>query len=554
MLCSLHIENIAVIERADIEFSRGFCTLTGETGAGKSILIDSINAVLGERTPKDLIRAGCDKAQVVAQFTDLSDECLAALSDLDISDEDGDIIISRVITQSKSVAKINGVAVPNAALKTLAPYLVNIHGQHDSQQLLNPDRHYVYIDLLAKNQDLKNEYKTAFSNMQKTRKMLKSLASSEEERERRISVLEYAIDELTRADVKTGEIEALKSRKDEINRNKKAVESLRKIANILDGDNGVLSLIDETVSSLISISNTHADISNSANEMSNARDIIENVVRSNHNILSDCYFDEKELDNIDERLDIYFSFFGKYGKNEDEMLDFLSNAKSELESLKNSEKNMGELSERLQIEVEKVKSIGARLTQSRETAARKFETDVENELKFLNMPNVKLKVQITSAAYSTLGADKVEFLIRTNSGEQLKPLSKIASGGEMSRIMLAIKCVLSENDPVGTMIFDEIDAGISGEAALKVGDRLKAVAKHRQVICVTHLAQIACMSKLHLLIKKSTDGNRTYTNITPLDDDGRKRELARIIGGNVTDSAISAAEELLEKYNNPKEC
>ncbi|MEE1144008.1 MAG: DNA repair protein RecN [Acutalibacteraceae bacterium] len=548
MLCSLHIENIAVIERADIEFTDGFCTLTGETGAGKSILIDSINAVLGERTPKDLIRAGCERAQVVAQFTDLSNECLKALSDLDISDEDGDIIISRVITQSKSVAKVNGVAVPASALKTLAPYLVNIHGQHDSQQLLNPDRHYVYIDLLAKNEELKNEYKTAFSNMQKTRKTLNALASSEEQRERRISVLEYAIDELTRADVKSGEVERLKSRKEEINRNKKAVETLRKIANILDGDNGALSLIDEAVSGLISISNTHADISNSANEMSNARDIIENVVRANHNILSDCYFDEKELDTIDERLDMYFSFVGKYGKNEDEMLEFLSNAKSELESLKNSEKNMGELSEKLQSEVEKVKSLGARLTQSRAEASEKFETDVENELKFLNMPSVKLKVQINQAPYSTLGADKVEFLIRTNSGEQLKPLSKIASGGEMSRIMLAIKCVLSENDPVGTMIFDEIDAGISGEAALKVGDRLKAVAKHRQVICVTHLAQIACMSKLHLLIKKSTDDFRTYTNITPLDDDGRKRELARIIGGNVTDSAISAAEELLEKY------
>ena len=552
MICNLHIENIAVIQRADVDFARGFCVLTGETGAGKSILIDSINAILGERTAKDLIRAGCSTATVVAEFENVSKECEDILKTFDVTCEDGTVIISRTITKQKSSAKINGVPVTNSALKSVAPYLVNIHGQHDSQQLLNPDKHFIYIDLLAKNEQLKNEYKSAFSLMQKTRKQVLSFNENVEKREKQIALLEHAVDELSKADLQSGEMEKLQSRREQLLKNKDAAKMLNSALAALDGEQGILSAVDEIAEHLISKNNIHNDIMSAANEISNARDYLENTRSLIKNALYDCDFDEKELSQIDDRLDIYYAFQGKYGKTDDEMIAYFENAKNELETLKNSVLSAEQLTVELAEQVENVKKLGASLTQSRKTAAEKFERDVEEQLKFLDMPNVKIKVDVQKSSYSSNGADKIEFLISTNKGEQLKPLSKIASGGEMSRIMLSIKCVLSEDDPVGTMIFDEIDAGISGQAALKVGNRLKSVAKNRQVICVTHLAQIACMADCHLQIKKTTDSDRTYTEITPLDNDGRKNELARIIGGNVTQSALKTAEELLNAYNQSK--
>lgn len=549
MLNSLHIENIAVIERADVEFVGGFCALTGETGAGKSIVIDSINAILGERTAKDLIRAGESRAMVSARFSQLSDGCLSALRQLDISDEDGDIIITRVITPQKSSAKINGVPVTSAALRTIAPYLVNIHGQHDSQQLLNPDRHYIYIDLLAKNAPILSEYKAAFSSMQKTRRRLSEMTSGEEQRERRISVLEYAVGELEKAQIAENEISALKDERDRMLKNRAAAEQLGGANAAFSDDSGLLNIADAVIERLIAASGVSESAQNAANAASKARDLLEQAADLTSTALSECEFDESRLDEIEARLDMYYGFRGKYGENEREMLKYLSDAKRELAELRDFSGSAQELSDTLIKQVDEVKRLGAKLTDSRRTAAQKFERDVEAQLEFLNMPNVKLKTDLKSAPYSSNGADKIEFLICTNAGEQLKPLSKVASGGEMSRIMLAIKCVLSEDDPVGTLIFDEIDSGISGEAALKVGDRLKSISAHRQVICVTHLAQIACMAGRQLLIKKSDRGGRTYTDITELDNDSRKRELARIIGGEVTDAALNAAEELLKKYS-----
>ena len=547
MLSDLHIENIAVIERADVEFDNGLCVLTGETGAGKSIVIDSINAVLGERTAKDLIRAGESTAKVTARFTDLSAECRKVLSCLDISDEDGDIIITRIITPKKSSARINDVPVTAAALKSLAPYLVNIHGQHDSQQLLDPDRHYIYVDLVAKNSDILSEYKAAFSKMQKTRKRIMSLANDEERRQRRCDVLKYAVAELEKAEIRENEIDELKNERDKMLKNREAGADLSAAFSALDSESGLLTAADAVIERLINSAKQSDSAAAAADTMSNARDLLSKATEQIKAAAADCEFDEQRLSEISERLDVYYGFIGKYGKDEREMLDYLENAKRELESLNADERDSEILSDELIKEVEEVKRLGAKLTKTREKAAAELDKQVERQLNFLNMNGVKFKAEIKSAPYSSIGADKIEFLIQTNAGENMKPLSKIASGGEMSRIMLAIKCVLSDSDPVGTMIFDEIDQGISGEAALKVGDRLKSIGKHRQVVCVTHLAQIACMAGCHLLIKKSLSGGRTFTSITKLDDSGRLGELARIIGGGVSDAALNAAKELIER-------
>ena len=544
MLTALHIENIAVIERADVEFTQGLCVLTGETGAGKSIVIDSINAILGERTAKDLIRAGCERAQVTASFCDLSSEILDVLRGLDVEAEDGQVVVTRVITHKSSSAKINGVPVTATALKSVAPYLVDIHGQHDSQALLQPESHVSYIDKLAKNEQIILEYKSAFADMQKTRKALKNLSADEEERARRQEILKHTIKELENANLRDDEMNELKNRREKLLSDKEKAEKLTVAVNALMNDDGILSATDTVLEQLIS---AHSE--KSANACSSARDLLEQARVFAEQSLAECEYDERELSEIDDRLDIYYAFEGKYGKNEKEMIETLENAKRELLELENGEQSQMEFAQVLPEQVERVKKLGAKLTKSRKDAAERFEKDVSGQLQYLNMPSVQIKVQIDTAPYSSGGADKVEFLIKTNVGEQLKPLSKIASGGEMSRIMLAIKCVLSDGDPVGTMIFDEIDAGISGEAALKVGDRLKAVALSKQVIVVTHLAQIACMAGLHLRIKKTVESDRTFTRLTELDLNGRREELARIIGGELSDAALSAADELLKRYN-----
>lgn len=551
MLKSLHIENIAVIEKADVEFDGGFNALTGETGAGKSILIDSINAVLGERTSKDLIRTGCEKASVSAYFSDVSHAANDKLSELGFTPDESGLSIQRTLTESKSSVRINGIATTASVLRQLAPLLINIHGQHDSQALLNPDLHYVYIDLLADNGDILKQYQTEFSKMQKIRRRLKQLTGNAEKSQKRAELLRFQIDELESADIKIGEIEQLKKRQTEINNSQAIVDSLTQGAFALYND------YDETPCALSMLDSAVESLENAAQMCQNAQplcaelaDILfktDEIREKIESLISDFEFDADEIEQVNSRLDMYYSFSLKYGKTESEMLGFLEKCKRELSGITSDDDELLNLQNELAPQVKAVKEIGAKLTQSRKDAGEAFSRDVAKQLEFLDMPKVKIIADIKQSPYSHLGADRIELLISTNPGEPPKPLAKIASGGEMSRIMLAIKNVLAAKDPVDTLIFDEIDSGISGRAASRVGDRLYDTARSKQVICVTHLAQIAALADNHLLIKKQIHDDRAVTKITKLDSDARRQELARIIGTEVTEATLQAADELLNK-------
>lgn len=551
MLKFLHIENIAVIERSDTEFAEGFNVLTGETGAGKSILIDSINAVLGERTSKELIRAGCDSAEVSAVFGNFDDTAVKTLSEFGFSpDEDGNIVIRRRLSVSgKGIIKLNGIPVTATQLKDIGKNLINIHGQHDSQALLDSEKHIFYIDALADNAELINEYYQEFRYLNKVRKELEASQIDEEEKQRQTNLLKYQINELESADIKKGELAELK-RKAQIAKNyQTVVEALSKADTALNGNDdfsGASALISSAQKELYSLKDEkwNALAEKTADVLSDLTDIGAEI----RDFLDNAEYSELDINNINERLDLLDRLMLKYGNSEEEMLDFLTSAKVRLEELDFSDRRISQLSDLLDKSTDRLVELGEKLTLSRKKAAAEFEKKVCDILSYLNMPDVRFTVSMQKGRYTKRGCDNIEFLISANRGENVKPLSKIASGGELSRVMLAIKSVLLDKDPVGTMIFDEIDTGISGYTAGKVGIQLKKVAKNRQVICVTHLAQIAAMADEHLLIEKSTEGGRTFTQVKPLKYEERVGEIARIMSGTqLTENLYKSAKELLDR-------
>ena len=551
MLKFLHIENIAVIERSDTEFAEGFNVLTGETGAGKSILIDSINAVLGERTSKELIRAGCDSAEVSAVFGNFDDTAVKTLSELGFSpDEDGNIVIRRRLSVSgKGIIKLNGIPVTATQLRDIGKNLINIHGQHDSQALLDSEKHIFYIDALADNTELINEYYQEFRYLNKVRKELEASQIDEEEKQRQTDLLKYQINELESADIKKGELAELK-RKAQIAKNyQTVVEALSKADTALNGNDdfsGASALISSAQKELYSLKDEkwNALAEKTADVLSDLTDIGAEI----RDFLDNVEYSELDINNINERLDLLERLMLKYGNSEEEMLDFLTSAKVRLEELDFSDRRISQLSDLLDKSTDRLVELGEKLTLSRKKAAAEFEKKVCDILSYLNMPDVRFTVSMQKGRYTKRGCDNIEFLISANRGENVKPLSKIASGGELSRVMLAIKSVLLDKDPVGTMIFDEIDTGISGYTAGKVGIQLKKVAKNRQVICVTHLAQIAAMADEHLLIEKSTEGGRTFTQVKPLKYEERVGEIARIMSGTqLTENLYKSAKELLDR-------
>ena len=551
MLKFLHIENIAVIERSDTEFAEGLNVLTGETGAGKSILIDSINAVLGERTSKELIRAGCDSAEVSAVFGNFDDSAVKTLSEFGFSpDDDGNIVIRRRLSVSgKGIIKLNGIPVTATQLKDIGKNLINIHGQHDSQALLDPEKHIFYIDALADNTELLNEYYQEFRYLNKVRKELEASQIDEEEKKRQTDLLKYQINELETADIKKGEFAELK-RKAQIAKNyQTVVEALSKADTALNGNDdfsGASALISSAQKELSSVKDEkwNALAEKTADVLSDLADIGAEI----RDFLDNAEYSELNINNINERLDLLERLMLKYGNSEDEMLDFLTSAKVRLDELDFSDRRISQLSDLLDKSTERLVELGEKLTLSRKKAASEFEKKVCDILSYLNMPDVRFTVSMQKGRYTKRGCDNIEFLISANRGENVKPLSKIASGGELSRVMLAIKSVLLDKDPVGTMIFDEIDTGISGYTAGKVGVQLKKVAKNRQVICVTHLAQIAAMADEHLLIEKSTEGGRTFTQVKPLKYEERVGEIARIMSGTqLTENLYKSAKELLDR-------
>lgn len=551
MLKFLHIENIAVIERSDIEFSSGFNVLTGETGAGKSIVIDSINAVLGERTSRELIRAGCDTAEVSAVFGELDNATAAALSDIGVvPDDDGNIVIRRRLSAAgKGLIKLNDRPVTATELKEVGRHLVNIHGQHDNQALLDPERHLDYVDAVADDDPIKGKYYAEFREINKIRKELAAVQTDEDEKRRRVDLLKYSINELESAGIKPGEYDKLR-RKLEIARNyQKTAEALARAYSELKGDDeldGAVSLLSGAEKALSSLRDEEWD--KRASVLSSAASAAEDVSAAIYDFLENAEYSDIDPDEINARLDTLDKLMLKYGGGEWELLKALDKAREELNDIEFSDKKAAELSELLDSSVERLVALGEELTEVRKKTAAAFEKQVCDILSYLNMPDVRFTVQFAKGRYTKRGCDTAEFMISANRGESVKPLSKIASGGELSRVMLAIKSVLLGRDPVGTMIFDEIDTGISGYTAGKVGTQLKRVAENRQVICVTHLAQIAAMGDTHLLIEKKAEGDRTFTSVSPLSYEDRINEIARIMSGaQMTENLYNSAKELLDR-------
>ena len=550
MLKSLHIENIAVIEQTDIVFSDGLNVLTGETGAGKSIVIDAINAILGERTSKELIRAGAETALVSAIFCELSGYAKNALEDAGFSvDSDGNLLITRTLTHSGGTVKINGLPATVGILKTIGKHLINIHGQHDNQSLLDPDTHYIYIDRLADNSVVLREYYDEFHHLNTVRKELSGFETDEAQKKRDIELLEYQIKELTDADIKPGETEVLKS-KLEIARNaENTLNGLKTAYSCLNGN-------EDSDGAFSSVQNAQKEIANCKGEefeqlnakfyelLSGLDEVIGQIRRLINN--GDGFGIDAE--SLRARLDIISRITLKYGGSEEKAKEYLENAEKRLNNIHLSETRITELSKELDESTERLVILGKKVTASRIEAAKIVEKNVTEILSFLDMPNVTFKVSVVQGKYTRYGCDNVEFMIGTNAGEAIKPLSKIASGGELSRVMLAIKSVLADKDDVDTLIFDEIDAGIGGRAAQKVGHQLKQVSSDRQTVCVTHLAQIATFAQNHLLIEKSVKDNRTYTSVKPLAGDDRIKEIARIMAGsNMSENIYNSAKELLER-------
>ena len=553
MLKYLHIENIAVIEMCDIEFSRGFNVLTGETGAGKSIVIDSINAVLGERTSKDLIRSGCDSAEVTALFGDLKRENLKTLEENDIfPDEDGNVLITRRLSLSgKGIIKINGKPFTASQLREISACLINIHGQHDNQALLNPEKHCDFIDAVANNGDLREKYYNCFKNLNKIRKELNSLNIDEDEKARKTDLLKYQINELQMADIKVGEIEELKAKlqvAEEYEANLKAFSATSGILAGNEDTNGVVTNLKIASKLLGNLQNEKAQ--KCFSEISELIDRTEEISVEIRNFAEGLSENYQNPDEINERLDFLHGLMVKYGNSEEKMLEFLQNAQNELESITFADNRAEELATELEKAKENLVLAGETLSESRKRASEKFSKDVSSVLEQLNMSGVKFVTQVEKGRYTAKGCDCVEFMISANKGEDVKPLHKIASGGELSRVMLAIKSCLLEGDYVPTMIFDEIDAGISGYAADKVGIQLRRVAEKKQVICITHLAQIASMANNHLLIEKTVENNRTKTSVTPISGEERIKEIARIMSGKeITENIYNSAKELLDRSN-----
>ena len=549
MLKSLHIENIAVIERTDIDFLDGFNVLTGETGAGKSIIIDAINAVLGERTSTELIRTGCQSATVSALFCSLSDYAVNALNDAGYSLDGGNLLITRKLSAGGSTFKINGEPATAGILKTIGKHLINIHGQHDNQALLNPETHYLYIDRIADNKDLLKRYYDEYHHLNTVRKELMSFETDEAQKIRETELLEYQIKELTDAAIKVGEYEELKKKLTVIQNAVKNREALENVYSYINGS----ELTDGAFSSLRNaqkeIEGVKLEGSSAVSEkFSEAIILLDDAAALVRGMLNGDAAGEYDEESIAARLDLIYKITLKYGGSEEAALNFLEDAQKKLDNIKISDKKIIELSEELDKSTERLVNLGGKLTASRRKAAETFESDVAGVLTFLDMPSVKFLVSIAEGRYTKNGCDKIEFLISTNPGEPPKPLAKIASGGELSRVMLAIKSVITDKDDVDTLIFDEIDSGISGRAAQKVGHKLKEVSALRQTLCVTHLAQIAAFAQNHLLIEKSVTDNRTYTAVKQLTGEDRVLEIARIMAGaNISENIINSARELLER-------
>ena len=551
MLTELYIENIAVIEKTQIHFGAGLNIMTGETGAGKSIVIGAIGAILGQRVTKDMIRTGKESAFVSAVFTDLSETATRALLKAGCSTEDdGTLLIQREFhINGKSSCRINGRPATVSLLKEIGAHLMNIHGQHESYGLLSPDTHITYLDRIGDLGEEVKRYQEIYNKMKQIKERLDALTIDDAKKIQRMDLLRYQIEEIESAALQDGEFEELTERRMQYLNSEKIAEAVHRAKDGIDGTQeftGALRILEDVGSFLESIAGCFPKVEGIWKRVQNEVYELEDCSLELGGFLEEAEYDPLELERIEERLDLIYKLKRKYGDNIEEILNYERDIKQELLEMESSEEEINQLQERLMIVEKEAHKLAEIISEKRQKTGESFAKTVKQELEFLNMPSITLVVSKQSCPLSPLGMDRVEFLISTNPGEPPKSLAKVASGGELSRIMLAIKNVLADKDDIDTLIFDEVDTGISGGAAQKVGLKLRAVSKNRQVICVTHLAQIATLSDEHLLIKKDIVEEKTYTEITPLDFTGRKYEIARIIGGiEITETTLKSAEEMI---------
>ncbi len=552
MLIQLHIENVAVIEDANIDFSEGFNVLTGETGAGKSIIIDSINAVTGEKTSKDIIRSGTSKAKITAVFCDISNNVVNALNEIGYAvSEDGMIMLSRELsTEGKSVFRLNGSIVPMMIIKQISPLLINIHGQHDNQQLFSPSKHIKFIDGYGELEQDVAKYNEVYKKMSSIKEKLSSIQTNDELKERRIELLKFQIEEIEAASLEIGEEEELISRRDIIRNSEELSDNVSLVCSLFGGDeqtDGIISIINRASDAIGEISNYAEELSSLSERTTAAVYELEEIFSEIRSLDGAFEFNPQELNDIEERLDLIFRLKQKYGASIEEILKKLKELSNELESINSSEQNIFLLEKEYAELKSKAEDMALTLSKKRKMAVRQLCDRVMQELSFLDMPNVLFSASHNIVSLKNDGCDQIEFLISANKGEEAKPLSKIASGGELSRIMLAIKTVLSMSDETETLIFDEIDTGVSGKTARKIGEKMREISNKKQVLCVTHLAQIASLANNHLLIKKDISSDRTYTSVRSLNNDERIYEVARIMGGEqITQATLEAAQELIK--------
>lgn len=555
MLSELYIENLAVIEKATIDFSDKLNVFTGETGAGKSILINGINAILGQRVTKDIVRTGTDKAVISALFTDIGDNVLQVLDELGISAEDGQLFLTREIrSDGGSVARVNSRAVNVSVLKAIGETLVTIHGQHDNQILMAPERHIEILDSYAESEALIEDYHSSFRELQTIAKKINKIKTEQSKKEFRMAELADIVEEINALNIHEGEDKEIEA---ELNISKNAVtisEALYMAKQLLSGDDdtdGAVEMTQRASKSVEGYTDIMTEISPIYDRLSSAAIEMEDISEEIGSLLDSLDIDPKRYDYLNQRSDELRRIMKKYGPELDDVLTTLENSQNELDELSGAEQSLDELNKEKERLLAEVSKKAKALSDHRKKAGERFVSQVTEELEFLNMPKVKLVVQQKTGKLTINGMDSIEFLISANLGEEPKPIAKIASGGELSRIMLALKNVIAEKDSIGTLIFDEIDTGVSGRAAQKIGIKLKQISRLRQVLCVTHLAQMAVMADNHLLIEKNIQGDRTVTTVRTLDHEQRKYEIARIMGGeNITELMLENAEQYLKDADN----
>ena len=548
MLSLLHIENIAVIEQADISFDQGFNVLTGETGAGKSIVIDAISAILGARAYRDMIRTGAKKASVRGIFTDVP---LLQWFEENGVEYDSEVMIQReIFLDGKNICRVNGTLISVSALHKLGIQLINIHGQHDSATLFDEDNHLGFLDAFADNVGLLTEYREKYEKVVALRREIDNLTMDEGEKLRRMETLRFQIEDISRANLQPREDDALESRR-------KLLQNAEKLSNGMEGaveclyggdeTDGALSLLMEAERALARIARYDDSIQQLHDKVSDLMYQVQDAADELKDARDNLTYSADELEMIEARLDVIHKLRRKYGATCEDILAYLEQAQKELDEIEFSDDHLERLKEKLSKTEALAWEAAKRLHENREQAAIALSKRILSELSQLDMPKVQFECAFTETELTPNGSDFAAFYMSANAGEALKPLSRVASGGELARIMLAMKNVLAEHDQVSTLIFDEVDTGVSGRAAQKVAEKLRSVANSKQVLCVTHLPQLAALASTHFLIAKSERDGRTYTTVTPLDFEGRKLELARIIGGtNITQTTLESAGEMLK--------